>query len=110
MGTRQWGGSLVAVAVCLGVLVFTPVARAELKPGDVLDQAHWQEAKGMMPEAILQRFEAGQHISKIIEIPKDALQWSTKFNATTETNQGKYDVNENNILIEKATGTWPRFR
>ena len=63
----------------------------------------------MMPEAVLRRFELGQHRSKIIEIPHEAQQWSTRFQAATEANQGKYEINDQGILIEKATGTWPHF-
>ena len=63
----------------------------------------------MMPDAVLRRFALGQHLSKIIAVPKDALRWSTRFNAATEANQGKYEVNSQGILIEKATGTWPHF-
>jgi len=109
MRGRYWLKSLITTCGIVGVLLFEPEGRAELKPGEILDKTTWHEAKEMMPEAILQRFEAGQHISKIIEIPKEALHWSTKFNAATEANQGVYEINEKNILIEKATGTWPRF-
>jgi hypothetical protein len=64
----------------------------------------------MIPDAVvLRRFELGQHLSKIIEVPKDALRWSTRFHAATEANQGKYEVNAQGILIDKATGTWPHF-
>src|SRR6266849_10275522 len=83
--------------------------RADLKPEAVLSQANWQEAKGLMPDAVLHRFETGQHISKVIEIPPDALRWSTRYNAATEANQGTYDINDQGIMIEKATSTWPRF-
>jgi hypothetical protein len=82
---------------------------AELKPGETLNQTRWQEAKGMMPDPILHRFETGQHISKIIELPPNAMRWSTRYNQASEENQGKYEINDRGIMIEKATGTWPRF-
>src|SRR5215510_14017299 len=109
MESRRYSRKTLTVGVLLGMLL--PMARveAELKPGDVLDQTRWQEAKGMMPDAILRRFETGQHISKVIEIPSGTLQWSTRYNQATEENQGKYEINEQGIMIEKATGTWPRF-
>jgi hypothetical protein len=85
-------------------------AAAELQPGDMIDQTRWQEAKGMMPDAILRRFASGQHLSKVIALPPEALQYGTRFRQLTEANQGKYEVNERGVLIESSTKTWPRYR
>ncbi len=109
MKSTQWFTATITVCGIVGALLLSPGARAELNPGDKLDQATWQQAKELMPEAILHRFENGQHRSTIIELPKDALQWSSTFKAATEANQGKYEVNAEGILIEKATGSYPRF-
>jgi len=97
----------VWLVFCLGALVLP--ARAELQAGDTLDKSNWQEAKGKMPEAILKRFENGQHISKVIEVPPEGLRWGSRFLTLTEANAGKYDLNAEGVLIEKATGTWPRY-
>ncbi|MGE0827011.1 MAG: outer membrane lipoprotein-sorting protein [Candidatus Binatia bacterium] len=109
MTATHWGSRILAVGVVVGTIVVGAGGRAELTPGDVLDQTRWQEAKGMMPDAILRRFESGHHRSKIIEVPREALQWSAKFNSATEANVGKYEINNEGVLIEKATGTYPRF-
>jgi hypothetical protein len=69
---------LITACVFTGVLLLVAQARAELKPGDTLDQSTWQEAKGMMPEAILKHFANGHHISKIIELPPEALQYGSR--------------------------------
>ncbi len=109
MKSTQWLRATITGCGIVGALLLGSGVNAELKPGDTLDQTRWQEAKGMMPEAILSHFENGQHRSTIIELPKDALQWSSRFKAATEVNQGKYEVNDKGILIEKATGSYPRF-
>ena len=109
MESRKHLRGITAACAFMGALLLPAGAGAVLNPGDVLDQTRWQEAKGMMPDAVLHRFETGQHISKIIEIPSDALRWSTRYNAATEANQGTYEINDQGIMIEKATGTWPRF-
>ncbi len=80
---RDFRGTAIA-CVLMGVLSLSATARAGLNPGDMLDQARWQEAKGLMPDAVLRRFALGQHSSKIIKVPRDALRWSTRFN---EANQ-----------------------
>src|SRR5713101_3240243 len=99
MESKKWMRGIVTVCVFPGVLLLAAAARAELKPGDTLDQSTWQEAKGMMPDAILKHFANGHHISKIIELPPEALQYGSRFRELTETNLGKYDVDERGVLI-----------
>src|SRR5262249_15288520 len=105
MSWRAWISVWVLVWLNAGALA----ARAELKAGDTLDKANWQEAKGMMPEAILKRFELGQHISKVIDVPPEGLQWGSRFLKLTEANAGKYALNADGVMVETATGTWPRY-
>jgi hypothetical protein len=93
----------------MSTLLLTAGVGAEFKPGDVLDKSSWQEAKGLMPEAILKRFAGGQHLSKIIALPPDAVQWGSRFLEQTELNQGQYDIDKRGVLIETSTGTWPRY-
>lgn len=107
MSGKRRNLALVWALIWLGVLVL-PV-RAELKAGDTLDKSNWQEAKDKMPDAILRRFANGQHISKVIEVPPEGLQWGTRFLQLTEANAGKYAVNPDGVMIETATGTWPRY-
>jgi hypothetical protein len=94
------------------VLSFSGLVRpvsAELNSGDTLDKTTWQEAKGMMPDAILRRFEDGRHISKIIELPPEGTQWGSRFLKLTEANAGKYAIGPQGYLVETATGTWPHY-
>jgi hypothetical protein len=103
--------SVVATVCSVLLTILTmPLAGAELRPGDILNQSTWQQAQGMMPDVILQRFQAGQHISKIIALPPEALRWNSKFTQATEANQGKYSVDTRGVLLENATGSYPRLR
>src|SRR4029450_10842090 len=101
-----------AVTICVisGGFSFCSGANAELKPGEILNATTWQQAKDLMPEAILRRFANGQHISQVIPLPPEALQYGTRFRQLTEANEGKYDVDARGVLIETSTGTWPRYR
>src|SRR6266852_2698028 len=101
--------SFISAWVLVWLAVVALPARAELKPGDTLDKTTWQEAKGKMPEAILKRFELGQHISKVVDVPPEGLQWGSRFLKLTEANAGKYALNADGVMIETATGTWPRY-
>lgn len=79
METKKCVRGIVTACVLMGTPLLAVRTAAELKPGDTLDQSTWQEAKGMMPEAILKHFANGHHISKIIELPPEALQYGSRY-------------------------------
>jgi hypothetical protein len=107
MGTGQKLFVIAWVWLFLGAGV--PQTHAELQAGETLDQSTWEKAKGTMPDAILRRFASGQHISKVIAVPPEALRWGTRFLQLTEANAGKYAINPDGVMIENTTGTWPRY-
>lgn len=109
MNGRKWTRRTAITCALIALLLDAARGEAELKPGDTLDQTRWQEAKGMMPDAILRRLETGQHVSRIIELPPAAVQWGRHHKELTEANLGKYDVDQRGVLIEKSTGSWPRY-
>jgi hypothetical protein len=84
------------------------VAWAELKPGEVLSQENWQQAKGLLPDAVLHRFQDGSYQAKVITLP-DTLGWSSKFKAAAETNAGKFSIDAADSLTDKVTNTYPPF-
>jgi Protein of unknown function (DUF1329) len=102
----QWG--LAALTTLSLTLPLTP-ASAELKPGDKLDKSNCQEAKGMLPEHVMEKFCDGKYIAEIIEVKDDAFQYSAKFKAGSEANAGKYYVNDEGYMYETATKTWPHY-
>ncbi|MBI3801305.1 MAG: hypothetical protein HY268_30575, partial [Deltaproteobacteria bacterium] len=72
------------VALVLLSLLGQPRAWAELTPGEVLGQENWQQAKGLLPEAVLHRFQEGSYQAKIIAL-SDTMSWGSKFKAASET-------------------------
>ncbi len=102
----KWG--LVTLAAT-SLIVVTPAAFAELKPGSKLDKSNCQEAKGLLPDHVMEKFCAGQYSAEIIEVKDDAFQYSTKFKAGTEANTGKYYVTDDGYMYETATKTWPHY-
>ena len=95
--------------ILLLCLLSATSSQAELKAGDTLDSSTWQEAKGKMPDAILRRFESGQHISKVIDLPPEGIRWGSRFLKLTEANAGKYSVTAEGVMVENSTGSWPRY-
>src|SRR5712692_9412228 len=93
----------------LFVSVLPPVGFTALKPGDVLDQSNWQEAKDLLPESILKYFAQGQARAPIIEVKDEDYRLDPEFQRDTETNVGKYYIDERGALMEVATKTYPRW-
>ena len=102
----------LTVAVLISVfflsLLGNLAAWAELKPGDMLSQENWQEAKGLMPEPVLRRFQDGSYQAKVIALP-DALGWGSKFKTASEANAGRFSVDADGFLIDSTTQTSPAF-
>jgi hypothetical protein len=85
-------------------------ALAELKPGDWLSKANCQEAKGMLPEQVLQAYCDGRYgPSEIIEIKDSEFDYSQKFKQGSEANAGKYYVTDEGYMYETDSKTWPHF-
>src|ERR1043166_4375896 len=101
-----WGLAVLAAA---SLTVFTAPASAELKPGDKLDKSNCQEAKGMLPDYVMEKFCDGKYAAEIIEVKDEAYQYSKKFRDGTEANAGKYYVNDEGFMFETATKTWPHY-
>jgi hypothetical protein len=102
----QWG---LAALITQSLTVLITPALAELKPGDKLDKSNCQEAKGLLPEHVMEKFCAGQYAAEIIEVKDEAFQYSAKFKSGTEANAGKYFVTDDGYMYETATKTWPHY-
>ncbi len=98
--------STVFASTLLAVVVGTSVAWAELLPNAVLDQGNWQQAKGLLPPAVLHGFEDGSYKSQIAELP-GPLRWGTAFTSASLGNAGKFSVDDAGSLIENATKSYP---
>jgi Protein of unknown function (DUF1329) len=92
---------------CLSLLGNSP-ARAELNDGATLSKDNWQEAKGLLPDPILRRFQDGRYQAKIIALPS-TLGWSSKFKASSEANAGKFSVDAEGFLTDDSTRSYPTF-
>jgi hypothetical protein len=99
---------LIAIAALSLALTAAPTA-AELKPGDKLDKSNCQEAKGMLPEHVMEKFCDGKYAAEIIEVKDEAFQYSKKFKEGSEANAGKYYINDQGYLYETASQSWPHY-
>jgi hypothetical protein len=57
----------------------------------------------------MDKFCAGQYIAEIIEVKDENYQYSKKFKAGSEANEGKYYVTDDGYPYATATTTWPHY-
>lgn len=97
---------IITISYLLGMLYAQ--AAAELNPGETLNQDNWQQAKNLLPQGIVPRFQDGSYQAKITTLPA-AMTWGSKFKAATEANAGKFEVDAAGSLTAKATSVVPPF-
>jgi hypothetical protein len=100
--------TVILISVFLFGLLSSPVAWAELKPGDTLSHENWQEAKGLLPDSVLRRFQDGSYRAQVIVLPA-SLGWGSKFKTASETNAGKFSVDAADSLTDNITHAYPAF-
>jgi hypothetical protein len=61
-----------------------------------------------MPEPVLRRFQDGSYQAEVIALPTPPA-WSSTFQTASEGNAGKFAVNNDDVLIDIATQTYPSF-
>ena len=81
---------------------------ADLNPGDTLNQESWQQAKSLLPEGVLRRFQDGSYQAKVTTLPT-TMTWGSKFKSATEANAEKFAVDAAGSLTAKTTNTVPPF-
>ncbi len=95
----------------IGLLLSLPhdlAARAEPHPGMTLGPENWQEAKGLLPDVVLHRFQDGSYQANVATLP-NTLVWGKKFKAASETNAGKFAIDAEDSLIDVAAKVYPPF-
>jgi hypothetical protein len=83
---------------------------ADVAPGEVIDKSNWEKAEGLLPEPALNWVKNGDIVLKVGQLnfdPKDFRNPGAK--ASLEVNAGKYDLDANDLFVEKSTGAFPNF-
>jgi len=105
--------SLLLAAVAAAVLLPAELARAadpieEVPSGTILGKDNWEIGRGHMPDEILEFYKRGEYSNPIIKL--EALNRSAvdpNLQAASAQNRGKFDVDDNGTVVDKATGKRP---
>ena len=96
-------GPLILVTLVLDFAV--PGAQAGLEPGEIVDSTNFQEIEGLVPDYIVTWVKNGDMVMKLGKRNYDAARfWSQEVLDNWEGNIGRFEIDEHNGLIDKATG------
>jgi hypothetical protein len=80
----------------------------EVPSGTMLSKDNWEIAKGHLPDEILEFYKRGEYANPIIKLEAvGRTVVDPNLEAASEKNRGKFDIDEDGTLIEKATGKRP---
>lgn len=86
------------------------IASADVSVGDVLGKKEWEKAEGLLPDALLGWLKNGDFMMKVGELNYDPKEYRNPAALQSlEANKGKYELDAEDMIIEKATGTLPEF-
>ena len=96
---------LIFVSYVVGLVLWVaPCALAELKAGDVLDQQNAEQAKDLLPPEFFDAYRRGDFRHEIGKWSPEQLDKDPVFAEALEKNKGRYDLNEQGSIIDRATG------
>ncbi len=92
-------------ALCTGAL-----ASAEVLAGDVIDKTNWEKIEGMVPEPVLNYVKKGDLTIRVDDLAYDPAEHRlSSYTQTIESNRGKYDLNEEDVIVDVQSGKPPDF-
>ncbi|MGV8075033.1 MAG: DUF1329 domain-containing protein [Syntrophobacteraceae bacterium] len=83
-------------------------AQIQVKPGDTIDSSNYQKVNDVLPPSIVEWIKNGDLSIKIGELKYDFTQDQEYLDASAK-NEGKYVLDDNKSIIDKATGNIPTF-
>jgi hypothetical protein len=102
----------LAMAVLLVLLCFAPASAAPLADGDVLGPTNWQEAKGLLPDEILEHYRKGEYVNRIADLARRgyvSILQPADFRKASAENRGRYALGPAGSIVEVATGKQPAY-
>lgn len=90
----------------LGLLLgYNPYLFADEPATTVIDKTNWEKAEGLVPDCLLDWVKKGEMILPTGELTYDTAEYFPPYAIESFTaNVGKYDLNTEDIIIDKKTG------
>ena len=119
--------SFIKIGIAIGFIIFflTSVSNAKdpnwkehqaelfnqigLQPGDVIGKNNWKKVEGLAPDDMVTWVREGKMIMNIGEFGYDASNDTEWDEYGLKHNVGKYSLNNEGVIIEVATGKYPKW-
>ena len=101
-----------ALMLATGMLLLGADARAGDDQPWTLDANNWQEGKDLLPDPVVKHLQKGEYWFKVVPVDPQKFHhnYSKAFWDATESNEGKYDLDDKTCGIkDKQTGKNPAF-
>jgi hypothetical protein len=101
-----WGVAVVAL-LAYGFADGAPVP----EEGVMLGPSNWQIAEGLLPDEILEHYRNGEYMNRIVDIERPgylSLDFPPDFRNATLANRGRYELSEENSILDRETGEQPK--
>lgn len=96
-------------ALCVLLLVAACPVRAQLKPGDTLGSDNWEQARGLLPDEILEQYKRGDYRHRIGEVSLERMGDDPVFRAALDANRGRYALDQDGSIVDAQTGAAPDY-
>jgi hypothetical protein len=84
-------------------------ATADVAVPKVIDKSNWEQAKGLVPEPLLEWIRDGAFLMPVGQLGFDPLEyWPPFVVASRQGNAGKYALNEEDVIVHAGTGQLAR--
>jgi hypothetical protein len=105
---------LVGTLIALLVLVLAPARPtvATLADGQVLGSSNWEEAKGLLPDEILEHYKRDEYRNTIMDLKKPGyidIDMPPDFQEASKANRGRYTLTDKGSIVDAKTGKQPRY-
>ena len=102
---------LLACIISLCLLgAFPAIASADVAPGDLIDKSNWEKVDGLLPESVLGWVKTGDIVLNVVQLNYDPTDYMNPISkGSLEANKGKFDLDAENLFVDKATGKFPEY-
>ena len=107
---RAKSGTAVLLLSLWLLAIPEPRVAADVTSGDVIDRTNWEKAEGLVPDNVLNWLKRGDFTMQVVELNYDLQDYLPPIvRKSMKANLGKYDVDENGLMVDLQTGRLPEF-
>ncbi len=107
----RFGTYGIRFLACLcALLCLAASASADVAPGDTVDKTNWEKVQGMVPEPVLNYVKKGDLTIHVVNLEYDPADYMSIYaKESLEPNRGKYDLNDDGIVVDVQSRKLPDF-